>query len=145
MLCGLPMRSAAGGLGGSCWLLGNSPDTCAPFLSVDGKVSPSTLSIGTALTAPSSFTSGSAAMMDLTSSLKALMDGNGGEYVFPRWSLPNPSVPFSKAFHVPSKGRLLLYVQPQRRAMLQFFQAPACIPVAIVTPCVWVSPCFLEV
>lgn len=51
----------------------------APSFSVDGKVSPSTLSIGSALTLPSSLTSNSAAMLDLTSSLKAFMDG--GEYL----------------------------------------------------------------
>uniref|UniRef100_A0A7M4FBC7 PHD finger protein 12 n=1 Tax=Crocodylus porosus TaxID=8502 RepID=A0A7M4FBC7_CROPO len=56
---------------------GSTHRFCSPAPPSDGKVSPSTLSIGTALTAPSSFTSGSAAMMDLTSSLKALMDGNG--------------------------------------------------------------------
>lgn len=49
------------------------------ILPVDGKVSPSTLSIGSALTLPSSLTSNSAAMLDLTSSLKAFMDG--GEYL----------------------------------------------------------------
>lgn len=50
-----------------------------PIFPVDGKVSPSTLSIGSALTLPSSLTSNSAAMLDLTSSLKAFMDG--GEYL----------------------------------------------------------------
>ncbi|XP_019332912.1 PHD finger protein 12 isoform X2 [Alligator mississippiensis] len=58
---------------------GSTHRFCSPAPPSDGKVSPSTLSIGTALTAPSSFTSGSAAMMDLTSSLKALMDGNGAQ------------------------------------------------------------------
>ncbi|KFQ53819.1 PHD finger protein 12, partial [Nestor notabilis] len=48
---------------------------CSPAPPSDGKVSPSTLSIGSALTLPSSLTSNSAAMLDLTSSLKAFMDG----------------------------------------------------------------------
>lgn len=63
-------------------------------LSVDGKVSPSTLSIGSALTLPSSLTSNSAAMLDFTGSLKAFMDG--GEYLIHHQSL---CVCFPKAFH----------------------------------------------
>ncbi|PKU32910.1 phd finger protein 12 [Limosa lapponica baueri] len=52
----------------SCAQRGSAPVT-------NGKVSPSTLSIGSALTLPSSLTANSAAMLDLTSSLKAFMDG----------------------------------------------------------------------
>lgn len=69
-----------------------------PSLSVDGKVSPSTLSIGSALTLPSSLTSNSAAMLDFTSSLKAFMDG--GEYLIHHQSLLALCVCFPKAFHL---------------------------------------------
>lgn len=67
-------------------------------LSLDGKVSPSTLSIGSALTLPSSLTSNSAAMLDFTSSLKAFMDG--GEYLIHHQSLQALCVCFPKAFHL---------------------------------------------
>ncbi|XP_061461509.1 PHD finger protein 12 isoform X2 [Rhineura floridana] len=50
---------------------------CSPAPPPDGKVSPSTLSIGSALTAPSLLPSNSSATLDLASSLKALMDGSG--------------------------------------------------------------------
>uniref|UniRef100_A0A8C8S1M9 PHD finger protein 12 n=1 Tax=Pelusios castaneus TaxID=367368 RepID=A0A8C8S1M9_9SAUR len=49
----------------------------SPAPPADGKVSPSAVSIGSSLTVPSSFTSNSAGLLDLTSSVKALMDGNG--------------------------------------------------------------------
>ncbi|NWU59619.1 PHF12 protein, partial [Dromas ardeola] len=55
--------------------VGSTNRFCSPAPPSDGKVSPSTLSIGSALTLPSSLTSNSAAMLDLTSSLKAFMDG----------------------------------------------------------------------
>ncbi|NXN06470.1 PHF12 protein, partial [Indicator maculatus] len=55
--------------------VGSTNRFCSPAPPSDGKVSPSTLSIGTALTLPSSLTSNSAAMLDLTGSLKAFMDG----------------------------------------------------------------------
>uniref|UniRef100_A0A8V1ANB0 PHD finger protein 12 n=1 Tax=Gallus gallus TaxID=9031 RepID=A0A8V1ANB0_CHICK len=55
--------------------VGSANRFCSPAPPSDGKVSPSTLSIGSALTLPSSLTSNSAAMLDLTSSLKAFMDG----------------------------------------------------------------------
>lgn len=70
-------------------------------LSVDGKVSPSTLSIGSALTLPSSLTSNSAAMLDFTGSLKAFMDG--GEYLIHHQSLLALCVCFPKAFHLCSR------------------------------------------
>ncbi|XP_032644627.1 PHD finger protein 12 isoform X2 [Chelonoidis abingdonii] len=57
--------------------IGSTHRFCSPAPPSDGKVSPSTVSIGSSLTVPSSFTSNSAAMLDLTSSVKALMDGNG--------------------------------------------------------------------
>ncbi|XP_034608264.1 PHD finger protein 12 isoform X2 [Trachemys scripta elegans] len=56
--------------------IGSTHRFCSPAPPSDGKVSPSTVSIGSSLTVPSSFTSNSAAMLDLTSSVKALMDGN---------------------------------------------------------------------
>ncbi|XP_061031309.1 PHD finger protein 12 isoform X2 [Eubalaena glacialis] len=49
---------------------------CSPAPSSDGKVSPGTLSIGSALTVPS-FPANSTAMVDLTNSLRAFMDVNG--------------------------------------------------------------------
>ncbi|KAM9005696.1 PHD finger protein 12 [Sarcophilus harrisii] len=49
---------------------------CSPAPSSDGKVSPGTLSIGSALTVPP-FSANSTAMVDLTNSLRALMDVNG--------------------------------------------------------------------
>ncbi|NWR65169.1 PHF12 protein, partial [Bucorvus abyssinicus] len=55
--------------------VGSTNRFCSPAPPSDGKVSPSTLSTGSALTLPSSLTSNSAAMLDLTSSLKAFMDG----------------------------------------------------------------------
>ncbi|NXG38502.1 PHF12 protein, partial [Dromaius novaehollandiae] len=55
--------------------VGSTNRFCSPAPPSDGKVSPSTLSIGSALTLPSSLTSNSAAMLDLTNSLKAFMDG----------------------------------------------------------------------
>ncbi|NXD29572.1 PHF12 protein, partial [Spelaeornis formosus] len=55
--------------------VGSTNRFCSPAPPSDGKVSPSTLSIGSALTLPSSLTSNSAAMLDFTSSLKAFMDG----------------------------------------------------------------------
>ncbi|NXP74865.1 PHF12 protein, partial [Ramphastos sulfuratus] len=55
--------------------VGSTNRFCSPAPPSDGKVSPSTLSIGSALTLPSSLTSNSAAMLDLSSSLKAFMDG----------------------------------------------------------------------
>nr|XP_006128797.1 PHD finger protein 12 isoform X2 [Pelodiscus sinensis] len=57
--------------------IGSTHRFCSPAPPSDGKVSPSTLSIGSSLTAPSSLTSNSAALLDLTSSGKALMDGSG--------------------------------------------------------------------
>ncbi|XP_074869836.1 PHD finger protein 12 [Carettochelys insculpta] len=57
--------------------IGSTHRFCSPAPPSDGKVSPTNLSIGSSLTVPSSFTSNSAAMLDLTSSVKALMDGNG--------------------------------------------------------------------
>ncbi|XP_039363778.1 PHD finger protein 12 isoform X2 [Mauremys reevesii] len=57
--------------------IGSTHRFCSPAPPSDGKVSPSTVSIGSSLTVPSSFTSNSAAVLDLTSSVKALMDGNG--------------------------------------------------------------------
>uniref|UniRef100_Q96QT6-3 Isoform 3 of PHD finger protein 12 n=1 Tax=Homo sapiens TaxID=9606 RepID=Q96QT6-3 len=48
----------------------------SPAPSSDGKVSPGTLSIGSALTVPS-FPANSTAMVDLTNSLRAFMDVNG--------------------------------------------------------------------
>ncbi|XP_067422013.1 PHD finger protein 12 isoform X2 [Emydura macquarii macquarii] len=56
--------------------IGSTHRFCSPAPPSDGKVSPSILSIGSSLTVPTSFTSNSAAMLDLTSSVKALMDGN---------------------------------------------------------------------
>ncbi|NXE52156.1 PHF12 protein, partial [Casuarius casuarius] len=55
--------------------VGSTNRFCSPAPPSDGKVSPSTLSIGSALTLPSSLTSNSAAMLDLTNSLKAFLDG----------------------------------------------------------------------
>ncbi|XP_054143182.1 PHD finger protein 12 [Melozone crissalis] len=55
--------------------VGSTNRFCSPAPPSDGKVSPSTLSIGSALTLPSSLTSNSAAMLDFTGSLKAFMDG----------------------------------------------------------------------
>ncbi|XP_048679694.1 PHD finger protein 12 isoform X2 [Caretta caretta] len=57
--------------------IGSTHRFCSPAPPSDGKVSPSTVSIGSSLIVPSSFTLNSAAMLDLTSSVKALMDGNG--------------------------------------------------------------------
>ncbi|XP_073171734.1 PHD finger protein 12 isoform X2 [Lepidochelys kempii] len=57
--------------------IGSTHRFCSPAPPSDGKVSPSTVSIGSSLIVPSSFTLNSAAMLDLTSSVKALMDANG--------------------------------------------------------------------
>ncbi|NWX93190.1 PHF12 protein, partial [Nothoprocta pentlandii] len=55
--------------------LGSTNRFCSPAPPSDGKVSPSTLTIGSALTLPSSVPSNSAALLDPTNSLKAFMDG----------------------------------------------------------------------
>uniref|UniRef100_H0VA69 PHD finger protein 12 n=1 Tax=Cavia porcellus TaxID=10141 RepID=H0VA69_CAVPO len=62
--------------GDSVLATGANQRFCSPAPSSDGKVSPGTLSIGSALTVPS-FPANSTAMVDLTNSLRAFMDVNG--------------------------------------------------------------------
>ncbi|XP_053425612.1 PHD finger protein 12 isoform X3 [Nycticebus coucang] len=62
--------------GDSILATGANQRFCSPASSSDGKVSPGTLSIGSALTVPS-FPANSTAMVDLTNSLRAFMDVNG--------------------------------------------------------------------
>ncbi|KAM5215617.1 PHD finger protein 12 isoform 1-T1 [Hipposideros larvatus] len=62
--------------GDSILATGANQRFCSPAPSSDGKVSPGTLSIGSALTVPS-FPANSTAMVDLTNSLRAFMDVNG--------------------------------------------------------------------
>ncbi|CAI5794668.1 finger 12 isoform X1 [Podarcis lilfordi] len=70
-----PPQAAAVGDGVSA--IGAAHGFCSPAPPPDGKVSPSTLSIGSILTTPSLLPPNSSATLDLASSLKALMDSSG--------------------------------------------------------------------
>ncbi|XP_042298403.1 LOW QUALITY PROTEIN: PHD finger protein 12 [Sceloporus undulatus] len=70
-----PPQAAMGD--GSISSIGAAHGFCSPAPPPDGKASPNALPIGSMLLPPSLLPSNSSATLDLTSSLKALMDGSG--------------------------------------------------------------------
>ncbi|KAJ7309090.1 hypothetical protein JRQ81_008404 [Phrynocephalus forsythii] len=71
-----PPQATAVGDGISA-VVGPAHGFCSPAPPPEGKVSPSALSLGSVLTAPSLLSASSSAALDLTSSLKAFVDGSG--------------------------------------------------------------------